>query len=175
MENMNNPYGRASASPRQASLPPVATQKNSASSIKRGEAGGVGVSSIKREDAGGVGVEPWSDMKLEKKRSIIKREAKPRGQGSSDALRVTTKQQDPRDDLIDDLKSDLEKLRKSCICSICQELLFEPYFFQCGHVYCYGVSCTMPAVCDNVLMPGAVYHFLDWAGKVQEGEILPTV
>jgi hypothetical protein len=42
--------------------------------------------------------------------------------------------------LIDELKADLEKLRKPCTCVICQAPLFEPYFSQCGHVYCYGVS-----------------------------------
>lgn len=36
---------------------------------------------------------------------------------------------------------DLEKLKRACTCGVCQELLFEPYFLQCGHVYCYHVGC----------------------------------
>ena len=55
---------------------------------------------------------------------------------------MTKPEKDPRDALIADLKADLEKLRKVCTCVICQDLLFEPYFFQCGHVYCYGVGCV---------------------------------
>jgi hypothetical protein len=121
---MNNPYsGRPAASPRHAPNSPVA-KKSSSSSIRREGA----------DSGGGVGVTGWeSETKLAKKRSVIKNESK------AEASAVALRQQDPRDDLVDELKADLEKLRKSCTCVICQDLLFEPYFFQCGHVYCYGV------------------------------------
>ncbi|KAF8544793.1 hypothetical protein BDD12DRAFT_440267 [Trichophaea hybrida] len=127
MNNMNNPYGRASASPRQSTSPAVAAKKTSSSSIRRDANTG-----------GGVGVDGWATGNgLGAERSVVKRE--PRGQGSTDTLRINTKpERDSRDDLIDDLRTDLDKLRKVCTCVICQELLFEPYFFQCGHVYCYG-------------------------------------
>jgi hypothetical protein len=126
---MNNPYGRASASPRQSTSPSVAAKKTSSSSIRRDANTG-----------GGVGVDGWGTGNgLGAERSAVRRE--PRGQGSADTLRINTKpERDAKDDLIDDLKADLDKLRKVCTCVICQELLFEPYFFQCGHVYCYGVS-----------------------------------
>lgn len=124
---MNNPYGRASASPRHSTSPSVATRQTSSSSIARDANGNGGV---------GVGVEGWGGAG---NGLALRRE--PRGQGSTDTLRINTNsERDPRDDVIEDLKADLEKLRKICTCVICQELLFEPYFFQCGHVYCYGVS-----------------------------------
>lgn len=98
-------------------------------------------SSMKRQTSGS-----WSssgiDGKQEKKRSITKGDSdtKKGSDGAvSDGLRINT-QHDPRDDTIKDLKGELDKLRRSCTCVICQELLFEPFFFQCGHVYCYGVS-----------------------------------
>jgi hypothetical protein len=101
MNNINNPYGRASASPRQSASPSI-----SSAAVRTG---GVNVRS-------------------------------PRGQNSADTLRINTTTNDSKDEIIEGLKADLEKLRKVCTCVICQELLFEPYFFQCGHVYCYGVS-----------------------------------
>jgi hypothetical protein len=128
--NMSNPYaGRPAASPRHVPTSPVA-KKSSSSSIRREGA----------DSGGGVGVTGWeSETKLAKKRSVIKSE--PKAEASADALRTNTKpERDPRDDLIRELKADLDKLWKSCTCVICQELLFEPYFFQCGHCFCYGVS-----------------------------------
>ena len=162
--NVFNAYGRSSASPRQPTS--QVSTKRSNSSIRRDEvdhSGGVGVD-------GGYG----GESRLEKKRSVIRRE--PNGTGSVEALRVNTQpQQDPRDDLIEDLKADLEKLRKSCTCVICQELLFEPYFFQCGHIYCYGVSKLYVFHSLAVLIWNTVYRVMGWSGYLQKTEILPTV
>ncbi|KAI5783550.1 hypothetical protein EDC01DRAFT_632111 [Geopyxis carbonaria] len=116
-------------SPRK-NIPPGPGRQTSSSSMKRQTSGSWSSSSI--------------DGKQEKKRSIMKggsddtSTTKKGSDGAiSDGLRLNT-QHDPRDDTIKDLKGELEKLRRSCTCVICQELLFEPFFFQCGHVYCYG-------------------------------------
>lgn len=88
--------------------------------------------------SGGVPVDDQTGQgKLEKKRSVTRRELK--GKVGADGLQIVTQPEiDPRDTVIEELKADLDKLRKVCTCVICRELLFEPYFFQCGHVYCYG-------------------------------------
>jgi len=138
MDNMNNPYGCASASPKQSqSTALVATKKRSSSSVRRDDV----------DAGGGVGVESWADDNNDttRKRSIIKRN--PKSQVNADGMRVMPKpEKDPRDALIADLRADLEKLRKICTCVVCQDLLFEPYFFQCGHVYCYGVGDVCPRI-----------------------------
>lgn len=41
--------------------------------------------------------------------------------------------------IIEDLNKDLQKLQKCVTCVICLDMLFEPYSFQCGHVFCYTV------------------------------------
>lgn len=133
---MNNPYGRASASPRHSTSPSVATRQTSSSSVARDANANGGV---------GVGVEGWAGAG----NGLVPGRG-PRGQGSTDTLRINTKpERDSRDDVIEDLKADLDKLRKICTCVICQELLFEPYFFQCGHVYCYGVSGVIPEAAEQ--------------------------
>lgn len=45
--------------------------------------------------------------------------------------------------MIEDFKNDLGKIRKSVTCVVCQELLFEPYCLECGHIFCYTV-CRPP-------------------------------
>jgi hypothetical protein len=37
-------------------------------------------------------------------------------------------------------KSDLTNIRSLITCSICDQLLYEPWTLSCGHTYCYSVS-----------------------------------
>lgn len=37
-------------------------------------------------------------------------------------------------------QTDLEHMRNLVTCSICDQLLYEPFTIQCGHTYCYSVS-----------------------------------
>src|SRR6187402_3177847 len=37
-------------------------------------------------------------------------------------------------------KSDLTNIRNLVTCSICDQLLYEPWTLGCGHTYCYSVS-----------------------------------
>ncbi|CAD6448069.1 e42ec272-cb4d-4d27-a3f5-e91593fcb98f [Sclerotinia trifoliorum] len=38
-------------------------------------------------------------------------------------------------------KEDLMSMRKYLTCSICVQLLYEPWILQCGHTYCYNCLC----------------------------------
>ncbi|KAI9650144.1 E3 ubiquitin ligase [Ciborinia camelliae] len=38
-------------------------------------------------------------------------------------------------------KEDLIGMRRSLTCSICDQLLYEPWTLQCGHTYCYSCLC----------------------------------
>ncbi|CUS10718.1 unnamed protein product [Tuber aestivum] len=49
----------------------------------------------------------------------------------------TNPKKDFKDDIIDDLNKDLQKLQKCVTCVICHDMLFEPFSLQCGHVFCY--------------------------------------
>lgn len=88
------------------------------------------VTSMKRE------VSSSAESRLEKKKSMTRSDA---GTLQKEGLQLSVPV-DMRDDEIKDLKGELEKLKRSCMCVICQDLLFESFFLQCGHVYCYGVS-----------------------------------
>ncbi|TGO07766.1 hypothetical protein BTUL_0248g00090 [Botrytis tulipae] len=41
----------------------------------------------------------------------------------------------------DNLRDDLISMRKCLTCSICDQLLYEPWILQCGHTYCYSCLC----------------------------------
>ncbi|KAF7958520.1 hypothetical protein EAE96_002063 [Botrytis aclada] len=41
----------------------------------------------------------------------------------------------------DNLRDDLVSMRKCLTCSICDQLLYEPWILQCGHTYCYSCLC----------------------------------
>lgn len=38
------------------------------------------------------------------------------------------------------LRGDLTSIRGICTCTICDQLLYEPWTLGCGHTYCYGVG-----------------------------------
>ncbi|CZR50691.1 uncharacterized protein PAC_00565 [Phialocephala subalpina] len=42
----------------------------------------------------------------------------------------------------DKLKADLLHIKSTVTCTICVQLLYEPYTLGCGHTYCYGCLCT---------------------------------
>ncbi|TVY80383.1 putative RING finger protein [Lachnellula suecica] len=48
-------------------------------------------------------------------------------------------------------KSDLENIRTLVTCSICDQLLYEPWTLGCGHTYCYSVRPTFGRPSDFVL------------------------
>ncbi|KAM0137817.1 hypothetical protein ACHAP3_004048 [Botrytis cinerea] len=41
----------------------------------------------------------------------------------------------------DNFRDDLVSMRKCLTCSICDQLLYEPWILQCGHTYCYSCLC----------------------------------
>ncbi|KAG0636971.1 hypothetical protein HOY80DRAFT_890445 [Tuber brumale] len=57
--------------------------------------------------------------------------------GRRDLTIETNPKKDFKDDIIDDLNKDLQKLQKCVTCVICHDMLFEPFSLQCGHVFCY--------------------------------------
>ncbi len=40
-------------------------------------------------------------------------------------------------------RSDLTNVRNLITCSICDQLLYEPWTLACGHTYCYTVSTAL--------------------------------
>ncbi|CCU78957.1 RING finger domain-containing protein [Blumeria hordei DH14] len=45
-------------------------------------------------------------------------------------------------DLANLFKADLTSIRNLVTCSICDQLLFEPWTIMCGHTYCYSCLCS---------------------------------
>ncbi|CAG8961094.1 hypothetical protein HYFRA_00002637 [Hymenoscyphus fraxineus] len=45
-------------------------------------------------------------------------------------------------DLITAFKSDLTNIKSLVTCSICDQLLYEPWTLSCGHTYCYSCLCS---------------------------------
>ena len=48
--------------------------------------------------------------------------------------------------LVSTFKSDLSDIRNLVTCSICDQLLYEPWTLGCGHTYCYSVSALHAAL-----------------------------
>lgn len=46
------------------------------------------------------------------------------------------------DELLKLLKAEFKALRELVTCSICKELLYEPYTTPCGHTFCYNCLCS---------------------------------
>ncbi|TGZ79361.1 hypothetical protein EX30DRAFT_112247 [Ascodesmis nigricans] len=81
------------------------------------------------EPAGPGGDAAAAPTRLEKKKSLTTKGSIGEGGGMRSVAALQ--------DTVNDLRAELDRLRKNCTCVICQELLFEPYFLQCGHTYCY--------------------------------------
>lgn len=42
-------------------------------------------------------------------------------------------------------KNDLDSIRATVTCSVCDQLLYEPWTLGCGHTYCYSVRSLLRA------------------------------
>ncbi|KAL2064753.1 hypothetical protein VTL71DRAFT_3891 [Oculimacula yallundae] len=72
----------------------------------------------------------------------VKRE--PRSAGNSREPTPTMTRPKMKDDaqLATSFKKDLTEIRTLVTCTICDQLLYEPYTLGCGHTYCYSCMCS---------------------------------
>lgn len=82
-------------------------------------------------------------------------------------------------------KSDLTDIRNLITCSICDQLLYEPWTLECGHTYCYSCLCnwfkdkskkTCPE-CRNIVkqMPAPAFLVKQMVEIfIKRGELLPS-
>ncbi|KAA8576318.1 hypothetical protein MFRU_009g02080 [Monilinia fructicola] len=79
---------------------------------------------------GEIGLKDETDIKVENAIKVergIKREKKELGEGDAQLAKR--------------FREDLLGMRRSLTCSICDQLLYEPWTLQCGHTYCYSCLC----------------------------------
>jgi hypothetical protein len=64
-------------------------------------------------------------------------------------VRAARKYVDRLSQLATVFKSDLTNIRSLVTCSICDQLLYEPWTLGCGHTYCYSVRLSHQGTYDS--------------------------